>query len=309
MGLDSRMGHREHAAFSSGANEIVYDHFAFPGLVVAHYRATQATESVFALPPGTILFIICRSKLPLRWCGRELPPTLLGIARAVREHRVVIPIGWNCYEFTLQEDLVYRTELLPASFLAEATDPDRAIVPLMEPVTGTFLGRMDAIFERCRRAETRPAEAPGCARVYDLVIAGLHEVVEAGLRARKSRTLRSVRRPDLVSGAKEFVSAHVTSSITAEDLAQALGVSYRVLSYALKDSLGVSPYRYVLAHKLAAVRRQLNSSVASVTEACAAHGFEHPSRFARLYARHFGELPSDTRRSASRRLVLSPPSG
>jgi AraC family ethanolamine operon transcriptional activator len=101
--------------------------------------------------------------------------------------------------------------------------------------------------------------------------------------------------------AREFVSAHLTSDLSAEHTADALGVSYRVLNYAIRDSLRMSPYQYILTQKLHAVRRQLRSSEGSVAEACLSHGFSTPSRFARQYARLFGELPSETRYSGRRR--------
>ena len=96
------------------------------------------------------------------------------------------------------------------------------------------------------------------------------------------------------------MTAHLTRELSADNMAQALGVSYRVLNYAFRDSLGMSPYQYILTQKLHAIRRQLKSSVVSVTEACAYYGFSTPSRFARQYSRLFGELPSVTR-STSRR--------
>ena len=40
--------------------------------------------------------------------------------------------------------------------------------------------------------------------------------------------------------------ANVKSDLTADELAGSLGVSDRVLRYAFRDSLGVSPYRYFL---------------------------------------------------------------
>ena len=68
-----------------------------------------------------------------------------------------------------------------------------------------------------------------------------------------------------------------------------------------RDSLGMSPYQYILTQKLRAVRRQLRSSGVCVTDAAFTHGFYTPSRFARQYAQLFGELPSETRCRGARR--------
>jgi transcriptional regulator GlxA family with amidase domain len=98
-----------------------------------------------------------------------------------------------------------------------------------------------------------------------------------------------------VSKAKEFMAANLKAELTADDIAQSLGVSYRVLNYAFRDAFGVSPYLYVLTEKLHAVRRQLKSTDVSVTEASVSHGLYTPSRFTRQYKRLFGEFPSETR--------------
>ena len=288
----------ESTQLSAGANEICFDHFAFPELLVGHFSSKQSMENLFALPDGMVMFLICQAKLPVFWCGRHLPPTLMGIVRSAREHWVVIPAGWDCYEFMVSEDLLRRTEIFPPDFLAETTQLDRAFLPLIEPITGQFLQRMDSFFHRQSRDPNRSLRiAVHRTQFFNFIIHGLLQVIDAGLRARGSHRPRSARHPDLVTKGRDFVSAHLTTDFSVDDMAHALGVSYRVLNYAFKDSLGISPYQYILTQKLHGVRRQLKSSEVSVTEACFSHGFYTPSRFARQYARLFGELPSETRYS------------
>jgi AraC family ethanolamine operon transcriptional activator len=97
-----------------------------------------------------------------------------------------------------------------------------------------------------------------------------------------------------VPKARELVATRLGEELTADDVAQALGVSYRVLHYAFRDALGVSPYRFLLTEKLHSARRQLKTANTSVTDALLAHGFSTPARFAQQYKRLFGELPSQT---------------
>ena len=99
---------------------------------------------------------------------------------------------------------------------------------------------------------------------------------------------------------REILLAQLDSDISLDDLAQSLGVSYRVLNYAFQDTLGVSPYQYMLTERLHAVRRLLRTEDVSVTDASIAFGFSTPSRFTRQYRRLFGELPSATRRPRPR---------
>lgn len=280
---------------TAGSNQICYENFSLPGLAVAHYCVEQSIHNVFALPEGMVVFLICREKLPLVWCGRHLPPTLLGIARSGPEHEVTLHAGWDCYEFMVAEDLIRRTEFFPLDFFDTTTQLERAFLPLMEPITGQFLRAMDAFFHAGRGLNGSPGAGIHRAEFFDFVLRGLHEVIDAGLSAQGALRPRRARRPDLVAQAREVVAAHLHGNLTTDDLAQALGVSYRVLNYAFRDALGISPYQYILARRLHEVRRQLISGV-SVTEACVFNGFGTPSRFSRQYRRLFGELPSETLR-------------
>ena len=195
----------------------------------------------------------------------------------------------------VSEDLIRRTEIFPPRFFMETTDLDRAFVPLTEPITGKFLRSMDAFFDQARGVSGSPAAGVHQARFFDSIIDGLQRVIDAGLTARGSSRLRNGRRFDLVQKGRDFVSAHLTADLSADDMARALGVSYRVLNYAFRDCLGMSPYRYILTEKLHSARRQLKFSGASVLDVCVDHRFRSPSRFASQYSRLFGERPSQTR--------------
>lgn len=291
----------ESTQLSAGANEICFDHFAFPELLAGHFSSKQAMKNVFAVPDGTVVILICRTKLPIVFCGRHLPPTLMGIARSVRENWAVVPAGLDSYEFMISEELIRQTGMFPPGFLEETTQLERAFVPLMEPITGQFLKRMDALFHRANGANGSAGAGVHRARLFDFIIHGLIQVIDAGLSARGSEWLRRTRRPDLVKNGRDFILAHLTDDFSMDDMAKALNVSYRVLNYAFRDSLGMSPYQYVLTEKLHGVRRQLLESDVSVTEALASHGFSVPSRFSRQYVRLFGELPSETRYPNRRR--------
>ena len=95
--------------------------------------------------------------------------------------------------------------------------------------------------------------------------------------------------------------ANLGLALTADEIAQSLGVSRRVLNYAFQSNLGIGPYQYFLSEKLHAVRRELKSYDGTILEVLSSYGFSTPSRFAQQYQRLFGELPSETRdRSRSR---------
>ena len=291
----------ESTQISSGPNQISLDHCAFPELLVAHHHVKQAMYDVFDVPPGHVVLAICRVKLPVTYCGMVLPPSLLAILRPVRTYEVRLPANWETYEFTISEALIERTELFPPEFFAKTVPLEQALVPLVEPQTGQFLKRMDSFFRMFRSGKGTIARADSIADVYDFILQGLQQLIDAGLAAGPAESPRPTRRPDLVKRARDFMIANLDMTLTADEIAQALGVSRRVLTYAFQSNLGIGPYQYFLSEKLHAVRRKLKTSDASVAEASMSYGFSTPSRFTQQYKRLFGELPSVTwRRSRGR---------
>ncbi len=280
----------ESTQLSPGANRVGFDHFALPGLLVGHFRSRQSMRNVFALPDGIVVFVICRERLPLVLCGLEVPPWQLFVARSGREHWSFEAAGWDSYEFMVSEELIARTEVFPADFFSRTSRLEEACLPLVQPETSNYLRAIDSLFRAARSEE--PLDASEC---YDVILDGLQRVVDAGLVASGVSLPRTLRRFDLVMQADEFMDAHLAANLTADEIAQSLGVSLRVLSYAFQDAYRVSPYGYFLSKRLHAVRRQLKTGAASVTDASWSHGFHTPSRFAWQYKRLFGELPSQTR--------------
>jgi AraC family ethanolamine operon transcriptional activator len=281
---------------SPGLNRIGINYFAAPGLIVSHFQARQSMKNTFALPEGWVTLAICRRKVPAVWCGMQFPPSLLAVMRATTTHWAVLPAHWDSYEFMVSEELIQRTELFPPGFFKKTARVEEAYVPLVEPQTERFLDRLDRLFREFRVAKDALAAAITQGEFHDLAINGLQGIIDAGLAAANGSVLKNpARRADLVPKAREFMTAHLSTDLTADEIAQALGVSYRVLNYAFRSSVGVSPYRYFLTEKLHAARRQLKASEFSVIEALVANGFTTPSRFTRQYKRLFGELPSETR--------------
>ena len=283
----------ESTQVSYGSNLIGFDHFAFTGLAVGHFHIAQSQVDFFELPPGMVVFLICRAKLPAVWNGRIIPPSQMAVIRAGTNHTARLPAGWDCYEFLAEEELIRRTELFPLDFFDRTVRVEDACIPLPEPLTERFLGRLDECFAQVRRGEHNGDEPVDRVALYDFVLHGLREVVDTGL-AGAGEPPSWARRADLIPRAREFMETQLNKNLTADEIAQALGVSYRSLHYAFRESFGVSPYRYFLTRRLHSVRQQLKEGTVSVTQASVRHGFYTPSRFTRQYKRLFGELPSET---------------
>ena len=101
----------------------------------------------------------------------------------------------------------------------------------------------------------------------------------------------------LVMRAEEFLLGHLTSPVSAPDVAEHVGVSVRSLSRGFHARHGMGPIAFLRARRFEAVKaalRRATASETSVTEVALRHGFSHLGRFSVEYRRRFGESPSQT---------------
>jgi transcriptional regulator GlxA family with amidase domain len=103
---------------------------------------------------------------------------------------------------------------------------------------------------------------------------------------------------DAIARAEALILAQPDEPYSAEALARAAGVSPRSLFRGFQRLRGYGPMEAVRRARLLRVRGDLLAAGPRerVTDAAMRWGFFHLGRFASVYAVHFGELPSETRR-------------
>lgn len=126
-------------------------------------------------------------------------------------------------------------------------------------------------------------------------------VVEAGImQAVRPPTVGHSQRQKFVRQFRDHVEAHPDDRLSVAQVAQAIGVTTRMLEYSFADVMGVSPKDYLKMVRLNAARRALRVAdprTATVAEIAMDHGFWHLGRFSAYYSEMFGEKPSDTLRA------------
>jgi transcriptional regulator GlxA family with amidase domain len=103
-----------------------------------------------------------------------------------------------------------------------------------------------------------------------------------------------------VRRAEALILTQPERPFTVNSLARAVGLSTRSLSRGFQRLRGYGPMAAVRRARLDRVRLDLLTAAPheSVTNVAMRWGFYHLGRFSGLYAAHFGELPSATRRYA-----------
>jgi len=100
-----------------------------------------------------------------------------------------------------------------------------------------------------------------------------------------------------VAAAVGIMEKTVEEPLPVAEIARRAGVTARHLQSLFRQALGMRPQVYYHALRLNLGRRLLLETLLPALEIAGRCGFNSPSAFARAYRAHFGESPSETRRS------------
>ena len=157
-----------------------------------------------------------------------------------------------------------------------------------------------ALASRLEAALSDPSESESeglCAEVRDLTELTIDYL--AGVLDRQPASgpkLRADSYPRIARRARAVMIERMGEPISISDLCNELGCSRRALQYAFESIFDVKPVAYLRTLRLAAARKALtaNRRDTTVQDVAAAVGFAHLPRFAKDYARMYGEKPSET---------------
>ena len=246
-------------------------------------RSTRRVGIRGCVEPGTLL--IC---LPViaqgHFWGKEMDRRSILFVTGAREVEVSIPDLHNV-EATIDEGgfrQCYRD--------ACGRDPD--FLNGDSPGVQIDPHKAQLIEQRWRQlASGREPIPPGyslCKAVAQL----LAEVIspDQGVSRMTSRQFKQVREGMAFWEASNF-------GLSVAQICQRLGVSERTLGNWFKAQHGLSPYQYLQRRRLNLAHRALlaaDPETGTVTEIAMRFGFHELGRFAGVYRRFFGELPSRT---------------
>jgi AraC family transcriptional regulator len=112
-----------------------------------------------------------------------------------------------------------------------------------------------------------------------------------GLRPPGQLSTRHLRR------LREFVEASLDSDIRLSAMAQACGLSTEYFAKVFKNSVGVSPYQYVIGLRVERAKQLLDDDSLSLPEIALQCGFSHQEHMTRMFRRFTGETPGRYRRN------------
>lgn len=154
-------------------------------------------------------------------------------------------------------------------------------------------GLMRGLAELCREAANPDNVFNLMAEGWSIqALAHISRISEAGEEQRAERgglPSRSVRRIE------EYVRENLSQPISLEELSEIAGLSKRHFLRSFQASVGMTPYKYVLALRIAEAKRQLSETSNSITDVALATGFGHAQHFSTSFRNAAGETPSSYR--------------
>jgi AraC-like DNA-binding protein len=230
---------------------------------------------------------------PPVWRGMEVPSGSIRFhSRGERLHqRMRGPCLWSLIALP-QRDLQYYGRALSAK-------------PLLMPTTGRVLqprprdtARLQRLHaQACRLAETKPKMLahPEVARAIEQ---GVIEALVNCLTAAEGHDGRAANRhhAQIMVRFEEVLAENPNRPRRVSEICEVVGVTERTLQSCCAEFLGISPRRYLLLRRLKQVRSALRDAdpAATVADLAQQHGFTELGRFAAVYRREFGEMPSAT---------------
>jgi AraC family transcriptional regulator len=94
----------------------------------------------------------------------------------------------------------------------------------------------------------------------------------------------------------ERMDAHLQEPIVVSELAETAGLSMFHFSRTFHQSMGTSPYQYLLARKIERAKLLLADSNKSIAEVATIVGFTRQNHFARVFREYTSLSPNEFRR-------------
>ena len=211
-----------------------------------------------------------------------------------RDKLTFVPIGssvegWNCFKGRVSS--AFAVHLAPPTSDHYANDISN-IPPSLYFENNNLkatLQKLQSVLDGSGIDDHAYAETLGLLLLWELRHTAAQKHPQLNL-VRGGLTVLQLRR------VKEFVDAQISNDITISDLAAVAGLSQFHFIRAFKDSVGRSPYQYVLSERISVAKELLLKRDLSIADVALAVGFSNASQLNRVFRNLIGVTPTVYRR-------------
>ena len=97
--------------------------------------------------------------------------------------------------------------------------------------------------------------------------------------------------PDKLRQVLEYIHGHLSEKISLEDIANHIDVSPYYFSHLFKETMGTSPYQYILQQRTELAKKLLKQSDLSIAEIALECGFANQTHLAKNFRNLVGMSP------------------
>ena len=226
-----------------------------------------------------------------RWCGTEIDGCGMLVQRGGGEVCSDSPAGWQDVEISVSDDYLASANHVLLDELERSLNKRVGVVQLPSAYAHScqnlLLHYLSLDIDGMGESERVPAA--------DVVRQSVLQMLLGYFQSTDSprRPGRSARHQLTVVRALELLSDDASECFTLEALSNALNVDPSTLNRAFRNVYGLSPYQFILKHRLSNARTAIQAGL-PVGQVAHEHGFSSHGEFTRHYARLFQERPSVT---------------
>jgi AraC-like DNA-binding protein len=291
-----RAGYRELLVLEGGPYRARMTTLALARYRLSHIEERQPRIASISVPQGLIRIILPAKTGRLLCCGVPVSPGSFlthGGARITHE-RVDGPCQWQEILAPVRDLTEFGRVLTGGTFaLPEGVCLWRPRARLLRALLSLHSAAMQL-------TESRPRRAYGPDASHGLEQELINRLIEClsddGVA---SVPQRDVNRAETMARFEQLLTGAAGHALSAMQISTALGLSDRTLRAYCRRHLGMSPSRYARHRRVQLVHRALvdaDSQTATVAQVLRNHGFAGLGRFASVYRKQYGELPSETLR-------------
>jgi AraC-like DNA-binding protein len=127
-------------------------------------------------------------------------------------------------------------------------------------------------------------------KAYELLALAFHSLLRKKEDPPSIGTSQTIKR---MAKVKEIIDSSYRQTISLSDIARTIGISVSTLKRDFQMTYGMSVHTCLINTRLRVVSELLDERYLSLKEAAFIAGYKSPTHFARLYAKYYGQFPSD----------------
>ena len=115
-----------------------------------------------------------------------------------------------------------------------------------------------------------------------------------------SRPIRGGLAPWQERRARDFLRANIKRDVALKEVARECGLSVGYFSYAFRQTLGVSPHKWLIEQRVVLSKEKLRDDGLALSDVATECGFSDQSHLTRVFRQKFGITPGAWRRALKR---------